>query len=309
MKDRHNKKETRVSKVAACAERTKPRARDRILDGIEESSHSAPWLLDEFPCAVWRSDKDGKCDYVNRAWLDLRGRTMAQELGDGWTEGVHPDDLDFCLKTYLDALNARQAFEIEYRLRGHDGEYRWMTDCGRPFSDLEGNFGGYVGTCFDITERKLLEQSLHKAQARTESVLASVADVHILFDREWHYLYVTDAAVRAIGRPREEIVGCTLWEIYPDIVGTELDRQYHRAMDERVSVSFDFHYSTLDTWWEEHFYPAPDGLAVFATNITERKRGEESLKLFRSLLDRSSDAIEVIDPDTLRFLDCNESAC
>jgi PAS domain S-box-containing protein len=305
MKDRNNNN----SKETASVERIRMKERDRTPDRVEECSHSAPWLLDEFPCAVWRSDKDGKCDYVNRAWLDLRGRTMEQELGDGWTEGVHPDDLDFCLKTYLDAFSTRQAFEIEYRLRGHDGEYRWMNDLGRPFTDLEGNFAGYVGTCFDTTERKLLEESLNNAQARTESVLASVADVHVLFDREWHYLYVNDAAVRAIGRPREEIVGRKLWDVYPDLVGTELDRQYQYAMDEGVPVSLDFHYLTKDTWWEDRFYPVPDGLAVFATNITERKRAEESLKLFRSLLDRSSDAIEVLDPETLRFLDCNESAC
>ena len=309
MKDRRNNKGSHVSKVALHVEQTETGARDWAPNGLDGSSDSPRNFLDEFPYPVWRSDKDGKCNYLNRAWLDFTGRTREQELGDGWTEDVHPDDLDFCLRTYVDAFNARQAFEMEYRLRGHNGTYRWINDCGRPFTDREGNFAGYVGTCFDTTERKLLEESLHKAQARTESVLASVADLHILFDRDWHYLYVNDAAVRAIGRVREEIVGCTLWEMYPDILGTELDRQYHRAMDERVPVSFEFHYSTLNTWWENHFYPTPDGLAVFATNITKRKNAEESLKLFRSLLDRSSDAIEVIDPETLRFLDCNESAC
>jgi PAS domain-containing protein len=77
-----------------------------------------------------------------------------------------------------------------------------------------------------------------------------------------------------VGLPREQILGRTLWELFPDIVATELDRQYHRAMDERVPVVFDFHYLTRDTWWENRFYPTPEGLAVFATEITERKRGK-----------------------------------
>jgi len=106
-------------------------------------------------------------------------------------------------------------------------------------------------------------ESAERAQSRIQSVLSGVADTHILFDRDWRYLYVNEAAVRAIGRSREQIVGSSLWELYPDIVGTELDRQYHRAMEDRVIVAFDFHYRTLDTWWENRFYPAPEGLSVF----------------------------------------------
>jgi PAS domain S-box-containing protein len=126
-------------------------------------------------------------------------------------------------------------------------------------------------------ERRRAEADLREARARTESVLESVADIHILFDHRWRYIYVNEAAVRAIGRRREDILGRTLWEIYPDIVGTELDRQYRRAMAERVPVAFDFHYPASDTWWENRFYPAPEGLSVFATNVTKRKQAEREL--------------------------------
>jgi PAS domain S-box-containing protein len=145
------------------------------------------------------------------------------------------------------------------------------------------------------------KEALRVAQARTESVLASLADTHILFDQEWRYVYVNEAAVRAIGRPREEILGHTLWELYPDIVGTELDRQYRRAMEQRVALSFDFYYSSDDTWWENHFYPAPEGLAVFATNITERKRAEEALRQaeqkYRDIFENAGEGIFQSTPD------------
>jgi PAS domain S-box-containing protein len=126
--------------------------------------------------------------------------------------------------------------------------------------------------------RKGTEEELRQAKAHTKSILDSVTDTYILFDYHWRYLYVNEPAISAIGWQREKILGRTLWELYPDIVGTELDRQYHRAMDERLPLTFDFHYATLNTWWENRFYPAPEGLAVFATNITERKKAEDALR-------------------------------
>lgn len=125
--------------------------------------------------------------------------------------------------------------------------------------------------------RILAEEAMRQAQARLESILGSVADTHILFDRQWRYLYVNEAAVRSIGRPREEILGNTLWGLFPDIADTELGLQYLRSMVERVPVSFEFHYPASDTWWENRFYPTPEGLAVFATDITERKKTKEAL--------------------------------
>ena len=148
-------------------------------------------------------------------------------------------------------------------------------------------------------ERTRSAESLREAQARTESVLASIGDAYILFDRQWRYLYVNDAAIRAIGRPREQILGRTLWEVYPDIVGSELDRQCRQAMKDRRFDAFDFHSPTLGRWWEIRFYPAPEGLSVLATEITERKQAEQALRASearcRELFESARDAIYVHD--------------
>lgn len=128
-------------------------------------------LFEEFPALIWRSGLDARCDYFNKSWLDFTGRTLEQELGDGWTEGIHPEDLARRQKTYLDAFNARQPFVMEYRLRRYDGEYRWIIDFGRPYQDLDGNFAGYIGACYDITERKLAEKILFEKNKRVQKEL------------------------------------------------------------------------------------------------------------------------------------------
>ncbi|MEA2206234.1 MAG: hypothetical protein QOE77_3010 [Blastocatellia bacterium] len=151
-----------------------------------------------------------------------------------------------------------------------------------------------VGLCFgvmsELTHRmrrraelnlvvtRRAEEALREAQARTESVLASVADCHIVIDRQWRYVYANDAGVRAIGRSREEILKQTLWQVFPDVIGTELEKAYRLAMDERVPVTCEYHYQTTDTWWVSRFFPAAEGLAVFATNITEGKKAAQELR-------------------------------
>jgi PAS domain S-box-containing protein len=115
-------------------------------------------LLDEFPNPIWRSGLDGRCDYFNKAWLAFTGRTLEQELGEGWAEGVHTEDLQHCLGLYREAFQARRSFVMEYRLRRSDGGYGWLVDSGSPYYNLEGEFAGFIGACLDISERKHAEQ-------------------------------------------------------------------------------------------------------------------------------------------------------
>ncbi|MFP2905464.1 ATP-binding protein [Pyxidicoccus sp. 3LFB2] len=111
-------------------------------------------LVEHHPTMIWRAGLDAKCDYFNETWLDFTGRTMEQELGNGWAEGVHPEDFDRCLKIFLDNFGRRQAFEMEYRLRRHDGVYRYLFDRGVPFWDEQGEFAGFIGSCVDVHERR-----------------------------------------------------------------------------------------------------------------------------------------------------------
>jgi PAS domain S-box-containing protein len=110
-------------------------------------------LVDAAPLMVWISGADAMCTFFNRAWLAFRGRRMEEEMGNGWTEGLHPDDRDHCLETYLNAFSARQPFRLQYRLQRADGEYCWIENEGIPMIEPESVFAGFMGTAVDISDR------------------------------------------------------------------------------------------------------------------------------------------------------------
>lgn len=136
-------------------------------------------LFEEFPALIWRAGTDGHCNYFNKTWLRFRGRTMEEEMGEGWTEGVHPDDLRFCLSTYQDALQAREHFRMEYRLRRFDGEYRWIVDHGTPYYDVNGEWLGYIGACHDISDLKQAnEEAKNFAYIVSHDFRAPLVNIH-----------------------------------------------------------------------------------------------------------------------------------
>ena len=120
-------------------------------------------LADYAPVMIWRSGTDKLCDWFNKPWLEFVGRSMEQELGNGWSEGVHKDDFDRCLAIYTGSFDARQPFSMIYRLRRHDGEYRQILDNGAPFY-RGGAFAGYFGSCIDVTDQQIAEARLREAQ-------------------------------------------------------------------------------------------------------------------------------------------------
>lgn len=143
--------------------------RERSLARSEVSFRE---VIDHAPVMIWGAAADGLCNYFNKPWLDFTGRSVELELGNGWSEGVHPDDLPQCLITYKEAVARREPFSMEYRLRRSDGEYRWIWDRGFPQFDVSRNYIGYIGSCADITDRKVAETVLLNLRDELEHEVA-----------------------------------------------------------------------------------------------------------------------------------------
>jgi PAS domain S-box-containing protein len=145
--------------------------RKRVEEALQESEARFRMVANSAPVLIWMSGPDRLCNFFNKSWLDFTGRALEQELGNGWAEGVHPDDLAGCLKVYAESFDARRAFNVEYRLRRYDGEYRWISDHAVPHYDAERNFLGYIGSCVDLTERKQAEEEMRQSEERLRLVL------------------------------------------------------------------------------------------------------------------------------------------
>lgn len=163
---------------------------------LRESEKRFRLLADSSPSLIWMSGTEKLCTFFNQGWLKFTGRAMEQELGDAWLSGVHPDDRDQCSRLYSASFDARADFELEYRLRRFDGEYRWLVDFGVPRFESDGTFLGYIGSCVDITDRKTSEESLH---ALTGRLICAQEEERARIARELHDDFSQRLALLGIG--------------------------------------------------------------------------------------------------------------
>src|SRR5882672_4422836 len=176
---------------------------------LQETEQRFRATADAAPVMIWMSDTDKLCTFFNKGWLAFTGRSMDRELGNGWAEGVHPADLDRCFRIYGDAFDARRHFTMEYRLRRHDGEYRWVFDSGAPRVEADGTFLGYIGSCVDVTDLK-------RGEERMRLAVEAAPNAMIMVNREGQIILLNAQAERVFGYAREELLGRSIEMLIPE---------------------------------------------------------------------------------------------
>jgi PAS domain S-box-containing protein len=145
-------------------------------------------------------------------------------MGKGWTQGVHPEELAQCMETYTSAFDRRATFEAEYRLRRHDGEYRWIYDAGVPRFNADGAFAGYIGSCIDVTERKRVDEALRESEERFRRIFEEGPLGLALVGRDYRFVKVNDAFCRMVGYPEASLLQLSFADItHPDDLQADVE--------------------------------------------------------------------------------------
>ncbi len=256
---------------------------------LSESEKRFQIVADSAHVLIWMSGTDKLCNFFNKPWLDFTGRTLEQEMGNGWAEGVHPDDLRQSLQIYTAAFDAREPFVMEYRLKRHDDEYRWIRDDGVPRYDAQKNFTGYIGSCMDITEMKSKEQALRESEERM-SLAMDAANLGLW---EWNVsrdeIWGTKARRALLGLPTS---GNIKLEDALRTVHVDDRARVRQALEESARAGKDYYleYRALlpngSVRWTSHrgrWVRGSDGkdliLRAVSIDVTEQRRAEEKFRL------------------------------
>jgi len=276
----------RLARKAAQAQRLESEARFRMM-------------ADTAPVMIWMLDADNLGDYFNKVWLDFTGKTLVEEMGSGWMENLHPDDLPKCLDVCNRAFDARREYRLECRMRRYDGEYRWVLGTGVPRYRPDRTFAGYIGSCIDLSDRQLAEQeraaaleneqaarkqaeetakALQSANDRITNILESITDAFVAVDLKWNYTYVNQKAIEILGKSQAELIGKKVWDIFPWAVDLPSDKMVSQALAEKVTVEYEEFVPVLNKWLKVRCYPSDSGLSAYIQDVSDRKQAESALK-------------------------------
>lgn len=297
-------------------------ARKQAEAALRESEGRFRNMADSAPALIWLADTQNLGTWYNKLWLKYTGRSMEQELGLGWAAGVHPDDLQRCVAYCSEAFNARRTFEMEFRLRRADGSYGWIADTGIPRFNDQGEFEGYIGYCWDITERKQAEAARQEMLDRLQKIASRVPGMVYQFrmrpDGSFCFPYVSEG-IREIIRVNPEDVredaSKAFAAVHPDDFGsliTSIQASVRDMSPWRHEFRVKLDDGTLrwlngDALTERE----ADGSVLwhgFISDITERKQAESELWLTKFTFDRIKNAIEWINPEGM-VLYANDYAC
>jgi two-component system sensor kinase FixL len=256
-----------------------------VSNSLRDSERRFRNIADCAPVMMWTSDVDGGQDFSNRRWLEFTGKTLEESFGNRWAQSVHPDDRQRTFEAYHRSFSARGPLELEFRLRRHDGEYRWILSHGAPRYGVAGEFMGYVGSAIDLTERRQQEAALRRSEARYRDVVESQANFVCRLLADGTLTFINSTFCRFLGRGRLELLGTDFTALFTPAARLSAAEAIQRALCGTRQATWECEVAHADGtrgWqsWVCHALDAaadePRELQVIGYDVTDRKRAEES---------------------------------
>lgn len=257
-----------------CRDISERKASERALRMSVDRFHQ---LAEAMPQIVWTSTPGSGIDYTSRAFFTYTGLDKFPEgpVGLRWLQAVHPDDSEAAAAARISGQQGGVPYTMEFRVRRHDGEYRWHLVTASPVRDEEGVLVKWFGTATDVHDQRVAEQKADQLAARLLGTLESIGEAFVTFDRDWRVTYMNKAAERLWQISRQEMLGVE-WR---QTRNTEVFMaHYRRALEENRLVEFDAPYKPLDVWVRVRAFPSDGGLAVYFQDITEKRELEGRLR-------------------------------
>jgi len=241
-------------------------------------------MADNMPAMIWMSGSDKFNDYFNRTWLEFTGHTSAEENNEGWLNGVHPDDVQRCIATYNDALKDQESFYIEYRLRRHDGQYRWLADNSVPRYSSEGVFQGFISVCIDIDDQKRFREKIQDSELLFKTISNTSPAALWMTDKDGSDIFVNDTWLKWTGRSFPEEINRGWRSAVHEEDREKIDARFIQCYEARKTFSAEFRILSPQgniRWCLTEGKPYFDingffaGYAGSVTDITELKNLEQ----------------------------------
>ncbi len=269
-----------------------------MLSLVTQRHHQFRQFADSMPMIVWTAEPGGHVDYANHLLFDYTGLTIDTQLNNQQLlEVIHPDDVNPGIPVWRRALEQGSEYLNEFRIRSRKGDYRWHLVRAVPLRDENQSLVKWCGTAVDIHDRKMSEEATRSLSERLVTTLESITDAFFTLNRDWQFTYLNHEAERLLLRSREDLLGKSMWEEFPDAKNSAFETHYRMAMEEQGKVSFEGFYPPLDAWFRINAYPSPDGLAVYFQNVTQQRSAQEQLRLLETCVAHMNDIVVITEAE------------
>lgn len=264
---------------------------------LAESRRHFRELANAMPHIVWTARPNGELDFVSQGLVTYAGAEDEEDARLRALEFVHPDDRPDVIRNWRAAVTSGNPYYSEYRVRRHDGEYRWHLVFATAARDENGNVARWFGSTTDIHDRRCAEEELSTVAQRLTNTLESMSDAVLTVDRNWVATFMNGQAERILRVSRDQIIGNNVWERFPEGRGSRFQSEYEAVLETQTPARFTEYFPPLDGWFDIHAYPTDDGIAIYFRDVTEERAREQQLKLLEVAVNQQADLLFITEAD------------